>query len=162
MALMDIPPATTPSVGGVQSANYFAGSTAPYVRSSRQVRISPDGAPLWAAALELRINELLSLGANWDTYGAAPIDLDNVLSALKLLATIGGRARNCPLPATVPTAARGVQFEWESADDRVVIARADDSGVCIYVADDEGELEGRADERLIGRAAATIGLIALG
>ena len=76
--------------------------------------VDPDAsaAPDWWEPLGQRLEELLDLDANWNSYGAPPIDPEAILFAVDLLLdTMPG---NVPTPATVPTSRGGVQLEWHS------------------------------------------------
>lgn len=56
------------------------------------------------------VARLLLLPANWDSYGAEPIDWHRAAAALSLLwiAIVNG----APLPAIVPTSDGSIQLEW--------------------------------------------------
>ena len=57
-----------------------------------------------------RLNELLGLQRNWDSYGADPIKLVSVETALDLLSVVIDYGT--PLASIVPTPEGGVQLEW--------------------------------------------------
>ncbi len=110
-------------------------------------------APSWLVEIEARINSILALRSNWDTYNAAPVDVCHVASALDWLPRLTGP--NTPMPAVVPTAARGVQFEWEVGGVAIELRTGDDGGH-IFVADDLGETEGPISGGLLERAATAL------
>lgn len=152
-------PTTAPSVAsGAVRYELPTVPSSPYIAVSRRILIDGDGAPPWIDEVERKINELLSLEADWDTYGAAPISLEHVVTGLQLLQVHVDA--DSAIPAIVPTASRGLQFEWETGHG-VVEARAGDDGVHIYVEDDTGETEGIATPELASRAAAVIASAAL-
>lgn len=64
----------------------------------------------WAAKVVDRLNELLDLKANWDSYGARPIQLGHVRLACEVLAH--AMRYDIPLPSIVPTNRGGIQLEW--------------------------------------------------
>jgi hypothetical protein len=128
--------------------------SSPYITVPRITIEATGPAPPWLGELEERVNHLLALGPDWDTYGAEPIRLDHMLAALRLLATIVDA--ESPMPAVVPTAARGVQIEWQT-ERGAVEARVGDDGVRVYVQDDAGETEGEVSQELVSRAAHVIG-----
>ena len=67
-------------------------------------------APAWAALTASRLHEMLRLPANWDSYGARPIELDYARSLWDLLTAI--LPADAPVPAIAPTVRGGVQAEW--------------------------------------------------
>ncbi len=154
MTLLSLPPTTTPTVAsGV--VHYAAPSPAssPYINAAGIAVIEADAAPVWLATAVGQLNELLALRADWDTYGAQPIRLEHVVAGLTLLQGLADV--NSPMPAIVPTVARGIQFEWD-ADDATVEARVDDDGRFVYVRDEHGSAEGPATPALVARAANAI------
>lgn len=155
MTLLTPNPTTAPSVAsGMVSYGHPMLESSPYITLSRHVTIEASGAaPPWLGDLERRINQLLALGPNWDTYGAQPIRLDHVLEVLRLLAALVDG--DSPMPTIVPTAARGMQVEWHT-EHAAVEARAGDDGVHIYVEDDAGKTEGVVSPQLVSRAASAL------
>jgi hypothetical protein len=162
MTLLAPPPppsTTTPSIeSGVVHYALSSPASSPYIAVSRRIVIETQAAPVWIDEVERRLNELLALGRGWDTYGAEPIQLEHVVSGLGLLQALAGT--NSPMPFIAPTAARGIQFEWET-DRSSVEARVDDEGICVYVRDDSGEAEGAPTPELIARASSSIAPAAL-
>jgi hypothetical protein len=69
-------------------------------------------APRWLKSAIQTLNELLSLPANWDSYGARPIDPTTAIFSLKLLSEV--MSPNVPVPLVVPTNRGGVQLEWHT------------------------------------------------
>ena len=74
----------------------------------------PSGAnsPRWLSPTIDRLSELLTLPANWDSYGARPIDPKIALAAIRLLGRVMWND-SCP-PSVVPTNRGGVQLEWHA------------------------------------------------
>ena len=68
--------------------------------------------PEWVLATVERLCDLLWLNANWDSYGASPVDRFTVELALDLLFAI--MQKTSPLPSVVPTSCGGVQLEWHT------------------------------------------------
>lgn len=66
--------------------------------------------PGWLPPTVERLAQLLSLGANWDSYGARPIDPLLPLAALRLLASV--MRNSSPPPDVVPTSRGTIQLEW--------------------------------------------------
>lgn len=155
MTLLGANPTTAPSVAsGMARYGQPMLESSLYVTRPRHIIIEASGAaPPWLADLERRVNKLLALGPNWDTYGAQPIRLDHAVDALRMLSALVDL--DSPMPTIVPTAARGVQVEWQ-IDNVAVEARAGDDGVHIYVEDDAGESEGVLSPDLLSRAAAAL------
>ncbi len=64
----------------------------------------------WVGPTIKGLAALLALGPDWDSYGAATIDLRRVQAAGELLGTI--MQPETPTPTVVPTSGGGVQLEW--------------------------------------------------
>lgn len=60
-----------------------------------------------------RIEALMALGADWDSYGGYPLRPGAALHAVQLLAAI--LANDVPAPSVVPTSTGGVQLEWHES-----------------------------------------------
>jgi predicted amidohydrolase len=125
-----------------------------YIANPCRVVIEAQHAPEWIKSVEARVNELLGLQQDWDTYGAEPVSIANVVAGLKVLPMVV--AIDSPPPAIVPTVGRGIQFEWASQG-RAVELRVDDAGTYVYVDDGSEEIEGPATARMLSRAALAIG-----
>jgi len=69
-------------------------------------------APRWLEPAVQALNELLSLPANWDSYGARPIDPKIAIFSLQLLAEM--MSPTIPAPLVIPTNRGGVQLEWHT------------------------------------------------
>jgi hypothetical protein len=140
MPLLDSEPTTTPSVasgwGGVAATSFVPGV---WAAEPSRVSISADGGPSWIGGLEARLNELLELPGNWDTYGALPINVEHVVSGVKLLAHLVDDAS--PAPSVVPTVGRGIQFDWDMTNHAIEI-RIDDTGATALIEGPDRELEG--------------------
>jgi hypothetical protein len=65
-----------------------------------------------------RLIELVSLPANWDSYGALPVTVTAAVTALRLLVDVQWPG---PLPSVVPMVSGGIQFEWGTDDEGVEI-----------------------------------------
>lgn len=66
--------------------------------------------PEWFDPLMRGLADLLTLPANWDTYGAAPIELKVVNQASQLMKGI--LDADDPPPWVVPMSNGGIQLEW--------------------------------------------------
>jgi hypothetical protein len=67
-------------------------------------------APEWLAPTINAMTVLLRMSANWNSYGARPIDVSAVARTLELLAGI--MRIDSPAPAVAPTPKGGIQLEW--------------------------------------------------
>ena len=70
--------------------------------------------PTWVKPTIDRLEILLTLPENWDSYGAASISFVNVEYAFRLLAFIMGD--DTPPPDVVPTSEGSIQVEWHEAE----------------------------------------------
>lgn len=68
--------------------------------------------PLWLEYVGDKLNKLLSLPANWDSYGAERIDLQAAITTLQLLTRL--MSEEIPLPDIVPVNNGGIQVEWHT------------------------------------------------
>jgi hypothetical protein len=69
-------------------------------------------APDWLPEAEEALRKLLSLPQNWNSYGALPIQPQNVQSAIQLLEKLV--RSDTPRPIVTPTVRGGVQLEWHT------------------------------------------------
>ena len=76
------------------------------------IRVDGNPAPRWLGPTSEALNRLSSLGANWDSYGALPIDPAHLVSAIELLSLI--MRESTPVPSVVPTTQGSVQLEWHT------------------------------------------------
>ena len=67
-------------------------------------------APHWLTSAHSRIARLMNLQANWNTYGARPIQFHVATAAFDLLCQIADS--KTPSPAIVPTSDGKLQIEW--------------------------------------------------
>ena len=88
--------------------------------SERQVRVSDETTrltiglavppPTWFKGVLDRLEHLLSLPANWDSFGAQAVEVRKVAHALRFLSEV--MTDETPSPEIVPTPDGGLQFEW--------------------------------------------------
>lgn len=76
--------------------------------------ISTERATLsWLDEAIEKLNSLLCLDENWDSYGAHRVSLEAVFAAIYVLASV--LQENTPLPTFVPTPSGDVQLEWHQS-----------------------------------------------
>lgn len=66
--------------------------------------------PSWLLPLILKVCELGNLAADWNSYGAKPVDVETAASSIMLLASV--LTDRDPVPSVVPTSRGGVMLEW--------------------------------------------------
>lgn len=68
----------------------------------------------WGELMNARhnIDQLASMPADWDGYGALPISQETKLNAERALEVV---ARNAPVPDILPNSNGTLSFEWETA-----------------------------------------------
>lgn len=101
--------------------------------------------PGWLPPTVEKLAQLLSLGANWDSHGARPIDPQLPLAALRLLASV---IRNgSPPPEVVPTSRGTIQLEWhrDGVDLEIDVRSPDVYRVCYESSTDSWQRELKAD-----------------
>ncbi len=96
-------------------------------------------APAWLEAATKRLDHLLGLDKNWDSYGASPIEPATVGAALQVLADV--MQAGTPQPFLGPRTDGGLQAEWTFGDVELgFTVRAGQSPVA-FVLDDTREDE---------------------
>jgi len=70
--------------------------------------------PRWLRPTVQRMEQLLALPRNWDSYGALPVTVVSVQMALNALMMV--MESRSPAPTVVPTVEGGVQLEWHQND----------------------------------------------
>lgn len=68
----------------------------------------------WFEDATKRLQDLLMLKPNWDSYGAHVIQPECVSAARSFLSECVGK--NTPAPAIVPTPLGGIQVEWNQSE----------------------------------------------
>lgn len=66
----------------------------------------------WLPAIISRLNELLQLDANWDSYGANRVQPEFAKNALWLLYDL--MSNETPIPSLIPTPEGHLQIEWHT------------------------------------------------
>lgn len=89
--------------------------------------------PVWSAGVTQRIDELLRLPTNWDSYGASPINPSAAAAALRLVLRTADSAT--PAPQVVPTVEGGLQLEWHERGIDLEIATHPGGRVTLYYFD---------------------------
>ena len=120
--------------------------------------------PDWLDLFVTKIEPLIQLQPNWDSYGAKAIEFQSVLNAIKLFLSIESLS-NC-FPAIVPTVNGGLQAEWHDSDVDIEVD-IDPNGRIHYIAERTGqdvqEFVGSVDSDRVSLAReidAALGLIA--
>lgn len=81
------------------------------VELGRGVRVNlSSGAPSWVYQILARLNRLLELPVNWDSYGARPVHPYAVIYTIDLLKRV--MREETPVPHIGPTVGGDVQIEW--------------------------------------------------
>ena len=92
-----------------------------------------------------KLSDLMSLPANWDSYGGQPVTVTAAVSALRLLVDVQWMG---PLPSVAPTASGGVQFEW-GGDDEGVEVNIHPDGTLTVLMDVAGQMHEAVVESLM-------------
>jgi len=79
-------------------------------RGEKLIITSEGAEPAWFGPTVQALSELLKLSSGWNSYGARPVDIGLVRSALELMAAT--MRPDTPPPSVVPTSRGGVQLEW--------------------------------------------------
>ncbi|SRR6266436_4957296 len=93
---------------------YYPTSSAREVRAELRLGdIGPEagiGFPAWVAAITPRLQDVMTLRSDWNSYGARPIEFSNLQAAVDLLKWI--MRPNTPSPIIMPTSDGSLQLEW--------------------------------------------------
>jgi hypothetical protein len=116
-----------------------SGSALAFAWTSPQLSVAPTlvSVPSTFFPVVNRLNELVSLPANWDSYGGQPVTVTAAVAALRLLVDVHWPGR---LPSVAPTASGGVQLEWGDGDDGVEVNIHSD-GMLTVLMDVAGQMQ---------------------
>lgn len=92
--------------------------------------------PAWMTPAIARLNALLGLPQNWNSYGSAPITPTAIHRAFQFM--VQALPLQTPVPAIVPTPAGGIQLEWHQDALDMEIELMPDGIECVV--EDQGEL----------------------
>jgi hypothetical protein len=96
--------------------------------------------PAWLNSIERQCWELTNLPANWDTYGAHPVNPITAAAAVEFLRRIVPSSLKAP-PTVVPTSAGGLQFEWNVGGHGLEVDFAGPAQVSILYSGQDAEWE---------------------
>lgn len=107
-----------------------------------------DPEPEWLRPTVAKMNQLLQLPPNWDSYGGQPVSLQSLGAALRLL--FGLSKSTLPPPEVVPMSAGGVQLEWHQSGVDLEISVGSAGEISCYYRDGCGnEAEGDLRSNLL-------------
>ena len=113
-----------------------------------------DDEPAWLLPTLNSLCEILALPANWDSYGARPIELKAAASALECLDRV--MRRDTIAPTAVPTVLGGIQLEWHTRGINLEIEVSPQGRCYVYCQEDNTEWEGELTHNLLNRLHAAI------
>jgi hypothetical protein len=90
----------------------------------------------WLQTITKRLNDLLALPADWDSYGARTISVPAATTTLQLLRSVLSVGK--PIPAIIPTSYGGIQIEWHRNNADLEISVFPDGKVMAYFEDESG------------------------
>lgn len=95
--------------------------------------------PAWAGSFYRRVERLLSLERNWDTYGASPLSRAACEDAVLFMFEVWQRLPQLAQPDVFPEVDGGVRLEWERGDELLALY-FEPGGVTMHLAwDDEDD-----------------------
>jgi len=108
----------------------------------------------WMQPTREALSELLDLKADWNSYGALPIQPEAVRHAMELLCLV--MRPDAPAPQVVPTSCGGVQLEWHTGgfDIEVSIRPSGEAYACVEDLRTGEEWDGPLPERQVDLKAA--------
>jgi hypothetical protein len=93
----------------------------------------------WTIPVSSQLNKLISLGPNWDSYGAKPISTQRVVQAFDLLKSI--MREQTPVPTIVPTNEGSLQLEWHTQGIDLEVLILGDNSYCVVFEDHKSGVE---------------------
>lgn len=116
-----------------EESGYFGGQISAFSA------LTPRCAP-WAGTFARRMQRLMSLQPNWDSYGAPSLSRVAGEAAVRFMFMMWERLPGAPQPEVFPEASGGVRFEWERS--QMLTSLCFEPGlVTLYIADGEEEFE---------------------
>lgn len=109
-----------------------------------------EGTPEWVENIRIKLNELLNLPDDWDSYGAKKVDVNSTIFVFELLTTL--IERDVPEPSIVPTVEGGIQLEWHIKDINFEVEINPDRNTSYYFEDKRKEHELLEDEFVFYRS----------
>lgn len=87
----------------------------------------------WLAPIVRALQELRTLGDNWDSYGGRPIRTENIRDAFDFLWEAKDAHPSVPNPSIYPTSPGGIGLSWDSGEIEVEVAfdRGGDSEIVV-------------------------------
>ena len=95
--------------------------------------------PNWFQAVASRLVVLSQLGENWDSYGAKPISVRAITSAMQLVSEI--MRDDIPVPGIVPTTPGGIQLEWHIVGIDFEVEISPEGNLSVFFEDATGQIE---------------------
>jgi len=138
---------TSPGSGVATEADSFneEWSISRQTQTKTVYRITFEGEhPAWIDAVMLKLNELLDLPHNWDTYGADRINVNSTIFIFEMLVEL--ISKGIPQPAIVPITEGGVQMEWHINGANLEISMQPDRATEYYIYHDQNVYEEKEDE----------------
>jgi hypothetical protein len=115
-----------------------------FSRSRRGLTIHVEGEPAeWLRSALATLRRILNLPANWDSYGAPPIQGELVEPVLQFLDSV--MSDSMPVPAIVPTSSGGIQLEWHTRGVDLEIEFTPSGLVHVYYLDHAADEEWEGD-----------------
>lgn len=106
----------------------------------------PNPALTWLPDAQESLSKLASLKENWDSYGAKPIEPENLRQTLQVLAEV--MQPEISFPWITPLASGAIQMEWEGPNDAFVGIEIDGNSATAFIGDEEFPLIGSAKDRV--------------
>jgi hypothetical protein len=100
--------------------------------------------PLWLRPTVSRLEEILSLSENWDSYGAEPVSFENAEYAVRFLDFVA--SLTTPAPFIAPTPEGSVQLEWHRAGIDLEVEIVSPYRLCVSYEDGAGRTKSWEEE----------------
>jgi hypothetical protein len=104
---------------------------------TRLIIASVSPTPKWLNEFVEKINQILSLKDDWDSYGAPQISRESLLPIMQVLSAV--MTDKTSAPAVVPTSDGGIQLEWHQNGLDFEIESAPNGELTVFVEDESEE-----------------------
>lgn len=119
--------------------------TKPHVKGhTLYIQLRGGRVPAWLSPVVERLDHLLNLDEDWDSYGSCTIDLSVAERVIKFLDLF--LDDDTPRPDIVPTSEGGVQLEWEKDEKELELEFRPNGSYVVLFQDPQNEEAGEVEK----------------
>lgn len=139
-----LPSPSSTSISEKDSFNQEWSASRPTIPIAAHKVIIKGDVPVWINNIVVRLNELLDLPVNWDSYGADKIHFRSAIYVIEMLTVLFNS--NIPEPSIVPISNGGIQMEWHTNEANLEIDIQPDRTTVYYFHHEQFEDEEKEGE----------------